>query len=65
MSSPMAVFIESCLFTKLVFFYKYMIYIYKISIWQGCLEQGFDFNLGFRLIIKKGRRWLTLKKRLN
>jgi len=50
----MAVFIESCLFTKLVFFYKYMIYIYKMSIWQECLETRFDFNLGFGLIIKKG-----------
>ena len=61
----MNVFIESYLFNKPVFFYNYMIYIYKISIWQGCLEQGFDFNLGFRLIIKKGQRWLSLKKRLN
>jgi hypothetical protein len=61
----MNVFIESYLFNKPVFFYKYMIYIYKISIWQECLETRFDFNLGFGLIIKKGGCWLTLKKRLN
>jgi len=54
MSFPMNVFIESYLFNKPVFFYKYMIYIYKISIWQECLETRFDFNLGFGLIIKKG-----------
>jgi len=61
----MNVFIESYLFNKPVFFYKYMIYIYKISIWQECLETRFDFNLGFGLIIKKRGCWLTLKKRLN
>ena len=55
MSFPMNVFIESYLFNKPVFFYKYMIYIYKISIWQECLETRFDFNLGFGLIIKKGQ----------
>ena len=57
----MNVFIESYLFNKPVFFYKYMIYIYKISIWQECLETRFDFNLGFGLIIKKGCYWPTLK----
>ncbi len=50
----MNVFIESYLFNKLVFFYNCLIYIYKISIWQECLETRFDFNLGFGLIIKKG-----------
>jgi hypothetical protein len=54
----MPVFIESYLFNKLVFFYKYMIYIYKISIWQECLQARFDFNLGFGLIIKKGNAGL-------
>ena len=50
----MNVFIESYLFNKPVFFYKCMIYIYKISIWQEFLETRFDFNLGFGLIIKRG-----------
>ena len=50
----MNVFIESYLFNKLVFFYNYMIYIYKISIWRVCRQVRFDFNLGFGLIIKKG-----------
>ena len=54
MSFPMNVFIESYLFNKPVFFYKCMIYIYKISIWQEFLETRFDFNLGFGLIIKRG-----------
>jgi len=57
----MNVFIESYLFNKLVFFYNCLIYLYKISIWQECLETRFDFNLGFGLIIKKGQSWLTLK----
>ena len=61
----MNVFIESYLFNKPVFFYKYMIYIYKISIWQECLETRFDFNLGFGLIIKKGPMMAYFKKRLN
>jgi hypothetical protein len=57
----MNVFIESYLFNKLVFFYNYLIYIYKISIWRVCRQVRFDFNLGFGLIIKKGQSWLTLK----
>ncbi len=58
----MNVFIESYLFNKPVFFYNYMIYIYKISIWRVCRQVRFDFNLGFGLIIKKGHCWPTLKK---
>ena len=57
----MNVFIESYLFNKPVFFYNYMIYIYKISIWRVCRQVRFDFNLGFELIIKKGCCWPTLK----
>ena len=57
----MNVFIEGYLFNKLVFFYNYMIYIYKISIWRVCRQVLFDFNLGFGLIIKKGQCWPTLK----
>ncbi len=51
----MNVFSESYLFNKRVFFYNYLIYIYKISIWRVCRQVRFDFNLGFGLIIKKGQ----------